>query len=83
MESVLQRCCQSGENWARNHTSCTGPPNESGNIPAQDRLTCLTSLYICCVRSHRRINCERGKEAAKEGIPCGVLNDTSRVRIRE
>ncbi|CAL1286687.1 unnamed protein product [Larinioides sclopetarius] len=71
LEPVLVRCCSSGEVWARNHTTCTGP-GEAANLPQQDRLTCLTTLYICCVRTHRKIYCENGKNAARTRKQCVI-----------
>ncbi|GFQ75776.1 uncharacterized protein TNCT_259431 [Trichonephila clavata] len=74
LEPILQRCCASGEAWSRNHTSCTGPGDVAG-IPPQDRLTCLTTLYICCIRTHRQVHCESGKDAARTRRPCTALPD--------
>ncbi|GFY38322.1 uncharacterized protein TNIN_270692 [Trichonephila inaurata madagascariensis] len=74
LEPILQRCCASGEAWSRNHTSCTGPGDVAG-IPPQDRLTCLTTLYICCIRTHRQVHCESGKDAARTRRPCTALQD--------
>ncbi|GFW75851.1 fibulin-1 [Trichonephila clavipes] len=74
LELILQRCCASGEAWSRNHTSCTGPGDVAG-IPPQDRLTCLTTLYICCIRTHRQVHCESGKDAARTQRPCTTLPD--------
>ncbi|XP_015912023.1 fibrillin-1 isoform X2 [Parasteatoda tepidariorum] len=71
LEPVLQRCCLSGESWARNHTTCTGP-SDMTNLQAADRLTCLTTLYICCIRTHRKTHCENGKNAAKAKRQCLV-----------
>ncbi|GBN42223.1 hypothetical protein AVEN_118063-1, partial [Araneus ventricosus] len=74
LEPVLTRCCSSGEVWARNHTTCTGP-GEAAKLPPQDRLTCLTALYICCVRTHRQIYCENGKNAARTRKQCVIQPD--------
>ncbi|XP_054708894.1 LOW QUALITY PROTEIN: fibulin-1-like [Uloborus diversus] len=73
LEPILQRCCQSGERWAMNHTTCTGPSLES--VAEKDRRACQASLYICCVRTHRKSECERGKNAARAGRMC----DTSHL----
>ncbi|GIY41156.1 uncharacterized protein CEXT_747461 [Caerostris extrusa] len=74
LEPVLERCCSSGVAWSRNHTTCTGP-GEASKIPPKDRLTCLTALYICCVRAHRDALCESGKDAARTQRQCSLLHD--------
>ncbi|XP_035218012.1 fibulin-1-like, partial [Stegodyphus dumicola] len=68
LEPILQQCCSSGVEWANNHTTCTGPPQATIQVP--DRLACLTTLYICCVRAQRKLSCRRGMDIARAGGEC-------------
>ncbi|KAG8193076.1 hypothetical protein JTE90_017827 [Oedothorax gibbosus] len=73
LEPVVQRCCTSGELWARSHagSGCEGPAGgESLQGAAGDRSSCVAALYICCVRARRAADCERGKEAARTRGTC-------------
>ncbi|XP_055933014.1 fibulin-1-like isoform X2 [Argiope bruennichi] len=71
LEPVLQSCCSSGEVLARNQTTCAGS-GDVAKFPPQDRLTCLTAIYICCIRTHRQIHCENGKNAARTRKQCSI-----------
>ncbi|KFM82523.1 hypothetical protein X975_05963, partial [Stegodyphus mimosarum] len=70
LEPILQQCCSSGVEWANNQTTCTGPPQ--GTIQVPDRLACLTTLYICCVRAQRKLSCSRGMDVARAGGECSL-----------
>ncbi|XP_066997488.2 fibrillin-1 isoform X2 [Anabrus simplex] len=73
LEPIFTRCCSLGTNWATEGLRCNKYPAPVAAIPPEQQAICLSAVGVCCLNTHRKIQCEAGKEAAQLGNECEVV----------
>ena len=80
--STIETCCELGSDWA----AVLEHGCDDFQVPVKDILpemqaTCISTMEVCCTKTRREQQCSLGRQAALNGLECGLPGTSDQIGV--